>query len=379
MKTLHNYLVRELAVAIGLSVGVFAFVLLLGQVIEQLQRLLALHGMSILTVFKLLPLLLPYVLMFSLPMGVMTAMMLVFGKLSADNELTALRASGLSLMQLIWPAFLMAACLSFFCLFLNTTLAPWCKVRFKDNLLMAVLSDPHKLLREKDTMAFGNIRINVDRIRGNRAENIRIFWLDDKGKVDKELRALSGTLSSDLATRKVFIDLKEVKVEIHDEADPTNPAKVRTGMEAGSYTLEMDASNIINQGSMVKKNSDLTLAELIDSIGQEREAMKLGTDLAKARRHMWSMLLDAEKRVSWALACFVFALLSIPLGIRTHRRETTANAAIALLLVAVYYFLTGFSGAWEDRSIALATMWLWLPNVLFAIVGSCLLWRVSRA
>ena len=380
MKTLHNYLTRELAVAIGLTVVVFTFALLAGQIIDQLQQAQAKYGLSAVVIYKFLPLLLPYVLMFALPMSVITAMMLVFGKLSADNELTALRASGLSVERLLWPAFLLAVGLTTFCLFLNTTLAPWGKEKFKEQIMLAALRDPYMLLTPGETTSFGKIRIFVGKRTGHQIENIRVFLLDDTGRVSQTWRAGSGSLSSDTSQKKILVELHDVKVEVNDLSDPTNRSKVRTGIEAATYPLELDATKLMNQGS-IKKKGDLTLTELLEAIGQERRAIQSASaaDPVASQKKLWSLTLETEKRFSWALACLVFALLGAPLGIQTHRRETSANAGIALLLVGLYYFVTILSGKWEDQSLIIASLWLWLPNILFTAVGAVLLWRVTTA
>ena len=377
MKTLHNYLTRELTIAIGLSVTVFALALLVGQIIDQLQQILSQHGLSVSTLFKFLPLLLPYVLMFALPMSVITAMMLVFGKLSADNELTALRSSGLSVPRLVWPAFLLAVGLAIFCLFLNTTLAPWCKEKFKTQIILAALRQPHLLLEPGETIYFGRIRIYVAERSENRIENVRVYLVDDANKVRQTVRAASGTLHPDIAKKQILVELHDVTIEVIDSSDPT---KVRTGINAATYPLVLDASKLMSQGFVRKKNGDLTFAELLDAILLEQQKIpsENAVDADKSQKKIWALSVEAQKRFSWALTCIVFTLLGVPLGIRTHRRDTSINAGLALLLVGLYYFLTVLAGKWEDRSLAIASFWLWLPNTIFAVVGVTLFWRVSR-
>ncbi|MGA2137584.1 MAG: LptF/LptG family permease, partial [Verrucomicrobiia bacterium] len=131
MKILAKYITRQAVITLFFTVGVFTFVLLLARILRQLSEMLLNQKVGLEVVGYFLLLMTPTILSFSLPMAMLATTLLIFGRMSADNEITAMRANGMSLGQVMAPVILLAELTSVCCLYINANLAPWCKFEFK--------------------------------------------------------------------------------------------------------------------------------------------------------------------------------------------------------------------------------------------------------
>lgn len=124
MKILDRYIARQLLGVTALGVMALSALLLLGNLFKELRPLLVENKAPISIVLEFIFQVIPFSLMFSIPWGFLTAVLLVYGRLASDNELTSMRMSGMSLWRLSAPAIAIGIALSGLCYWINIDIAP---------------------------------------------------------------------------------------------------------------------------------------------------------------------------------------------------------------------------------------------------------------
>ena len=373
MKTLHWYLIRQVLAALVMTVAVFTFVLLLGNVLKEVLGLLVSGQVRLKLVGAAVGLLIPYVLVFALPMGLLTATLLVFGRCSADNELTAARGSGISLIALVTPVIVLSLFFSVLSASINMYVGPKCRVAYKQLLLSAGLERAASALPEKVFIKdFKNLIVYIGEVDGDQLKDILIYTLEE-GKVKSYVRAASGQLSPSRSNIVTGILRDAWQIEVGQPGE--DPQMIYFPEAQFTHTNQMVETELRVQ------ISDKTFWELCDELNElEGRIMQPGQPRTASLAEMTlPVLMELHRQTSFSFACVAFTLVGIPLGIRAHRRETTIGVAIAIMLVAVYYSFYALAESMDKNPRLYPYLWLWVPNFLFEAVGAILLWRSNRA
>jgi lipopolysaccharide export system permease protein len=328
-------------------------------------------------------LLIPYVLVFALPMGMLTATLLVFGRFSADQELTAARAGGISLVSLTTPILLLSLLLCAASAYVNLEVAPRCRVAYKDlifrytvNFSAAQLPE-RRYVRDLDD----NFIFYVGRNRNGELQDVLIYQLENQTNATSVFRAPRGQLRVDAEKREVTIELFDVKgMTINgDKFVPYSSSRVPVKLNFDALTKQFKKTSISNLSFDQLCDELRDLENRLTPIAGKAITPEQRREMEKQRATLTEPLrVQLHRQVAFSFACFGFTLIGIPLGIRVHRRETNISFAIALGLVLIYYSFLLVAQALADRPEWSPHLIVWLPNFIFQGVGAFLLWRANR-
>ena len=377
MKTLHKYLTGQVLATLLLTVAVFAFVVILLNGLREVLPLLFGGHVRLWLICKALGLLVPFACVYALPMGFITATLIVFGRFSADQELTAARAGGVSLLSLVTPVLLLSLLCCGISAWFNMEIGPRARVAFVNlkRELLVNLADSQipegRLVRD-----FPGYLFYCEKNHDGDLQNVMIYRLQNETNVETMIKAAHGHLSPDRAKNQLVVDLVDAR---------TVTAGSRVAINSfPTVSLNLSWNAATNQVSK-PKISDMTFGQLQQELLELGKLNLPGSDtntVAELKLHGKNMvepvLVAMNREIAFSFACFGFTLVGIPLGIRVHRRETNVGIGIALILVVIY---SGFIMLGESLSAhpeLFPHLILWIPNFIFQTIGVILLWRANR-
>lgn len=354
MRILRNYILTEFFHSFFLSVVVFTFVLLIGNII-QLANLIINKGVDIISILKLFFYLIPWLLSFTLPVAALTGVILTFGRFSSDGELVAMKASGIGLFRISVPVIMVGIIFSFLAFFLNDQVSSNAAFASRRVVREIGIKSPTAYL-EEGTFIRGiqNYVIFIHEIRGNRLKNIRVYQ-PQEGKPTRTIVAEEGEINtfpnSNIVELRLFSGTSE-------EPSPTDPENFYK-LNFKNYYMTLDLSKIFKREKIDKKTREMTINELSEEMDRFETQ---GIDPTPLLVEIW-------KKINMSLASLVLVLIGIPLGIRAHRSEKSIGFGISLIIFAVYWGCLLGGVAMSLKGMAPPYLGVSLANIMFSVLG----------
>ncbi|HZE12836.1 MAG TPA: LptF/LptG family permease [Chthoniobacterales bacterium] len=367
MKIIDRYIARQLVVNLIFAIVVLSFVLVVGNIFRKLLPLLVNHDLPIDYLVSFVAYVLPFSLIFTIPWGLLTAVLLVFGRLSADNELTALRSNGISIARVCIPLVVIALVCTAASLWLNVDVAPAAQEQMRSTVFNLATRNPMALFGSDQVIdQFPGRKIYVGKKEGNKLENILVFETDEMSMPMKVTHAREGSLEADLPNRRILMHLYNARYSQRDETDPYDLRRMRDGISVEEGTLPISLEDLYEKEKHRASRSMLSLEQLLDQLKNDDPKMRS------------SSRTEINKRFSFPIACLVFALVGVPLGITAYRRETSFGFAASLVIGVFYFLFIIIADTLRANAKLHPELLVWFPNILFLGLGWWLFRRMSR-
>ncbi len=360
MKILNLYVLRGFLLAFGMAILILTFGMTGANLIKVFDFIA--KGIPLVEFFKFTLYILPVILTFTVPWAVMVGVMLVFGRLSADSEITAMRACGVSILQIVSPILLFTLALTGLCLYLQVELGPPLLGKSRQLMTIAGINQPQALFDPGRAVEFNNLLICVDdKPTEDTVSGVQIYKLGKNGVPEQDISALSGKIEVDHEAKIMTVRLFDCRI-----VDKTSvPA---THMFNAELLLPFDYGKQMSEINVGSRDKFMTLKELIARI----RIVKM------MKRDTTSLEVELNQRIAFALSPIAFLLLGLPLAIRTSRRETSVGLFLSVILAGAFFMSIILCESLTKFTWLYPQYLLWLPNILFQTIGAVMTYRISQ-
>ncbi|HPR17845.1 MAG TPA: LptF/LptG family permease [Candidatus Cloacimonadota bacterium] len=404
MKILEKYILSENFKPFIVSLIVTTFVMLLDKIIDLLNLIID-KNLDFLTIVYIFGLSLPFMLALTVPMAVLLASIMSFGRLSVDNELVACKSCGINIYTLMKPTVIAALLLSLFMVYFNN----------------AVLPNTNHLL--KNMMIKVNYRRPITAIMPGAFNEMKNYTIYAKERVDDELRDIviynreknkfPTTIFAQSGSIKLMNGGNSLQATLWNgqmhERDEENPDKYqmshfrrftlnlpdlgyKMNEEGSDYRGDRELSSAAMQQIIdERKKSMVSVQKEIDEINLEieqlrpdsldsrlaqRDLKKNYNKLSLKQDKMKSLKADinkyaveVHKKYAIAFACLFFVLIGAPIGMMTRTSGVGMAFSVSSIIFLIYYGTLTFGEELADKGIISPFLAMWISNIIFAILG----------
>ena len=385
----------------------------------EILNLIITRGLSVFTILEVFVLNLAWMLALSIPMAVLVATLMAFGRLSADNEILALKANGVSLYKLVLPVIITSILLGVGMIFFNNSVLPG--ANHKARLLMTDIHQKRPTLNIKEGVFMTDIpgyHILIKKVdpKSSDIEGITIYEQKDR-YYPRTIIAEKGKIEFSSDRNTLILTLHKGEVHEMDEAQlgqyrrltfekqilffPSigsqlvrSSSDFRTDREMSAAMMKKEVDKIKPEiSSQEKKLKELTKRAVssvlsptvaasanlsseqivINSFRREQEVLReietIHFNLKDAKKRINSLLVEIHKKYSIPVACLVFVLLGAPLGIMAKRGGMVIALSLSLGFFILYWAFLIAGEELADRQIISAFWAMWSANFLIGTAG----------
>ncbi|MBF0169851.1 MAG: LPS export ABC transporter permease LptF [Nitrospinae bacterium] len=367
MRLLDRYLFSELFKLFVMATLTLLAVLLLEKV-NFLSDLLLGKGASFSVIGMSLLCLIPTFLGLAAPLAILMASLMTFSRMSADNEITAMRASGISLYRLLLPVLALSTIAMAGSLYLSTSVTHRSNLAFRDIVTDIVKTNITMEIQERRfSTRFENVMIRVGEKKGDLLYGV--FIADSRNQRSPRIvEADRGRIVIAPAGDRIVIDLADGVIHTVDEKDDSYQT---LAFETYGVGIALGAEMT---GSTEKEIPHLSIPELRQRIASIDARRAAGERIKPPSAEIVAL----HQKFAAPLGCLALGLLGAPLGIMSHRRGKSGGFGLGVMMIVINYLVWMVGQGLGSEGKIPPELGVWAPNLVMGCVGLYLILRVSK-
>ncbi len=396
---IHRMILWELLKVFILALIGLTGMILMGGIVGEASR----NGLSPLQILGAIPLLLPSLLPYTIPTTTLFATCIVYGRLSADNEIIALKSAGIHIIHMLWPALLLGLVASVITMILYVDVIPSTRFSMRtravgdiEELLYAMLSRERCIKHPKI-----EVEIHVDSIQGRKLQDVLFMRkATNGGGFDLVARAKEAELRVETATKRLLIYMHQCEIvqgqgvgtqgvalnhiwPVDLPAELCNPSPTK-GKPSDMTWLELNEHEEKLLHKQQKISHEIDVHQLADNLstgqpGFARHVLHKINERKECDRQLAFISSERHMRPAIAIGCLCFALVGCPVGIWFSKSDfLSAFITCFLPIVVLYYPLLLCMINWSRAGRLIPWIGVYNADLLMLLVGSILFHRLAR-
>ena len=358
MPILVRYCLTALWPPFLLATGLWMFILNLLFYLRDFLDYLFKYQTGTINCFRLLLYIQPSFLVLAIPIGFLTAILYVYGRLGADREMMAVESCGLSVGIFLWPMLGISLLFSIFLVVFMDISLPWGNTSFLKLNYKILTQRSAVIVREKVFIKdFDGYVLYVGKKDDvhDLLYNVKVFEVDKDGNLGRETFAKSGTLCQDPTNYHIILKLNDGEMQQLGTGKKQSMAEF---FQLGFKTcaLDLNAHKVVNGPLGFQGPRNISARELAQMIEMDK----------KQKKDTRYYEMEFQKKFSIPFSALAFAFIGIPIGLMS-RAGSLASPVLAVILVVVYWCFIVY-GETGGPMGTISPFWaMWLPN--FTLMG----------
>lgn len=363
-------------------------------------RELVRRGLGVLAVIQLLPYVLPISLQFAFPATALFSVCSVYGRMSADGEVSTVKASGVSPLKILKPAFVFALLLSPIAVYVSDLAVSWGRPGVNRVVLMSIEDIAYRVLNTQHSYTSDHgFSIHVRDIHGKRLIHPTVTLQGKHGGKDLvKMTAAEGQLSLDAETRTLVLKVKDSQVLGGNKFESTVPGEIDFPIPLGSMSEEDDSQrrpselplqSIVGQTRSQQKQTRQLEGEMAAATGMailssHQEAIsgesgrQRSDSLRESRKRLSRLQIEPWRRWAWGFSCLCFVMVGAPLAVIAKTGDHWTTFGMCFLPTLLIYYPLFIFGLEQAKDGNVPPYGVWVGNVVLMFVAGLLVAKVRR-
>ena len=393
MKIITRYVLRDLLQVFLVALAALTlFMLVVGLVREAQQQ-----GLGLVQILLLVPYVIPEAMRFAVPGTMLFAVASVFGRMSASNEVIALKAAGITPMALVWPAVTLALVVSFVSVWLNDVAVSWGRDGVRRVVVSSVEQIIYGRLRQQRSYSTPQVSINVKAVVGRKLVRPTLSFYANAGSTPATISAAEAEIAAQPDEGKLLVTFRDGTLHMGDytasfpdtivrevplhavsrkETVSTSPSEIAMVDFARARADEEAAIDRIEQLAAGKAAMGILLGHVEQSLPGHVQHER--TRLANSHSRLNRIVMEPWRRWANGFSCLCFVLVGAPMAIRMRNADFLTSFFLCFLPILIVYYPVFMLGVDQAKRGSVPPVAVWMGNLLIALWGWWLLRRVVR-